>query len=156
MSLVAIGGIGSSEPGTLRNARERPYVLSGNDIRSDVRQRVIDSVLTGSAGAEATHLYEVVTETLYAEKQRLADAEPDPRTSEDREFVSRMRRTLVTGGPLPKLICEIVDHYTREIAGHFDPLVYRLATRVVPAGLSVCCTGSPFNPPKRSTSKIAS
>lgn len=115
MFLVAIGGIGSSEPGTLRNARERPYVLSGNDIRSDVRQRVIDGVLTGSANAEGTHLYDVVTETLYAEKQRLARAGPDPRTSEDREFVSRMRRTLLTGGPLPKLIDGLLFYYRNRL-----------------------------------------
>jgi len=123
-------------------------VLSGDDIRSDVLQRVVDGVLSRSENAQGPHLYEVVTETLYAEKQRLAHADPDPRTSDDREFVWHLRRALLIGEPLPELIYEIVDRYTREIAGHFDPRVYRLATRVVPAGLSALLHGFTIHAPK--------
>jgi glycerol-3-phosphate O-acyltransferase len=150
---VATAWTQSSEPGARRTsargtARRAPYVLSGDDVRSVVLRRVVDGVLTRADSGRGPRLYEIVSETLYAEQQRLAHGEPDPRSSADREFISRVRRALLTGEQHRELVYEIVDRYTREIAGHFDPRVYGLATRVVPAGLSALLHGFTLHHPR--------
>jgi hypothetical protein len=82
-------------------------------------------------------------ETVYAERTRLAHAAPDPRTDADRAFIAWLLRGLFHGDEerLRDFVSAIVDHYVHEIEGHFDSHVYDVATRVVPAGLSLLLSG---------------
>ncbi len=134
----------------MRNGKTRsPYVLSGEDIREEVVRRVVEQWLTRSAATRGPRLDEVVYETLYRELSRVEQNEPDPRTASDRDFLAWLRGRLLSADPdrYPELVHAIVDRYANEIAGHFDPRVYRVATRIVPPALSVLLHGLSLTSP---------
>src|SRR5215471_13039942 len=117
-----------------RKARARPHVLSGEDIGPEVLKTVMQRLLARAERVGERWLEEVAYETLYAEQSRLAHAGPDLPPGLDPEFVARLRRELAQAdaGRFPAIVHEIVDHYVREIGGHFDPRVYRFASRWCP------------------------
>src|SRR5579859_2323491 len=114
-----------------------PSVLSGDQVRNRVLRRVVERVISHRELPRGPRLDEVVYETLYAEQARLDRAEQDPRTEADRAFVASLRRQVARVGEdrYPDLVRAIACRYVDEIAGHFDPFVYRMATRVVPPAL---------------------
>jgi glycerol-3-phosphate O-acyltransferase len=128
----------------------KPRVLSGNRIRDRVLGRVVERVISAAQKPHGPRLDEVVYETLYAEQSRLDGAEEDPRTEADRAFVVWLRREVARAGEerYGELVYAIVARYVDEISGHFNPLVYRMATRVLPPALSVLLHGLSLRSPR--------
>ncbi|MEY4548318.1 MAG: hypothetical protein RL685_4513 [Pseudomonadota bacterium] len=118
-----------------------PHVLS-REVTGDVVERVAARVIE-RAVANASRLEDVVLETIYTERLRLAHTSGDRRSGRDHEFLAVLRRDLVrmreNGGPA--LVRRIVRRYADEVAGDFDPRVYRVATRVLPLALGAIARG---------------
>jgi len=119
-------------------------------IEDEVVAREVDRILgrATSAGLRGDQrpLAEVINDTIYHERRRLQHAKDDDRARSDRAFHARVRHELphATAGRQKALVREIVERYAGEIAGHFDPRVYRFATTVLPYGLSGLMQG--FSP----------
>jgi glycerol-3-phosphate O-acyltransferase len=118
-------------------------VLSGGDVAATVVQRVTARVLAQAEAPLGPRLDQVIAETVHAEQSRLERSERDHRGRADARFTDWLSRQLADRDPAMEraLVHRIVDRYTREISGHFDPSVYALATRVVPAALSALLHG---------------
>lgn len=118
-------------------------ITLGSAIASEAAERVIGRATQRAEGRHAAPLEEVVNETLYHERMRLAHAPPGERAEADRAFLKSVARDLARGGAAaaPELLAAIVRRYATEITGHFDPRVYRAATTVLPMGLSVLFNG---------------
>ncbi len=114
----------------------------GPAVVDRVVRRVVSHASAGHPLGAAHSLDEVVGETLFHERSRLALAN-DSRADADRDFCTRIARELRHAGSpeQPAIVREIVEHYTDEIRGHFDPRVYAVATRVLPFGLSALLNG---------------
>jgi glycerol-3-phosphate O-acyltransferase len=121
----------------------RPRVISGDEIRNQVVGRVTERVSQQAEEPRGPRLDEVVYETIYDEQTRLDRADSDPRSESDRAFVSELRRDVEQAGEVRcgELVRRIVDHYVDEIAGHFDPRVYRVAIHLLPPALSAVLHG---------------
>ncbi|MBK6532522.1 MAG: hypothetical protein IPF99_23905 [Deltaproteobacteria bacterium] len=102
-------------------------------IARKVERILADASVDGGRGLGA-----VINETLYHERRRLQGAPDDERSRADGAFHARVRRDLPHATPARQraLVREIVARYVGEITGHFDPRVYRFATRVLPYALS--------------------
>jgi glycerol-3-phosphate O-acyltransferase len=127
-----------------------PNVVSGDRIGGRVLRRVVERVIARAEQPRGPRLEEVVYETVYAEQTRLDRSDPDPRTEADRAFVQWLRREMARAGEgrHRELVRAIVAKYVDEISGHFDPLVYRVATRVVPPALSLLLHGLALRNPR--------
>jgi glycerol-3-phosphate O-acyltransferase len=70
----------------------------------------------------------------------------------ERRVVARLLAPDARGGSdatrTPDLLIPLVDRYAREIAGRFDPRVYRVATRLVPPALSALLHGLSWRDPR--------
>ena len=123
-----------------------PYVLSAEDVADEVVSGVMDRVLAEAKSEGARRLEEIAHRTLRSEQSRLAEADPTAALPPglDPSFVSRLRLELAQADRdrLAQVVRGIVDHYVREIAGHFDRRVYRVATRVVPPAVSALLHGA--------------
>jgi glycerol-3-phosphate O-acyltransferase len=123
-----------------------PRVLSAEDVADEVVRGVMRHVLVEADVPGARRLEEIVFETLYIEQSRLARAGATGALPPglDRAFVSWLRRELARADRdgFAEIVGAIVGHYVREIAGHFDRRVYRLATRVVPPAVSALLHGA--------------
>lgn len=115
-------------------------------IGDEVIARKVQRVLGGSGEGGGRSLGAVINDSLYHERLRLLRAPDDERTRSDSAFHARLRRELPRASPerQRQLVRELVEHYVREITGHFDPRVYRFATTVLPYGLSGLMQG--FSP----------
>jgi glycerol-3-phosphate O-acyltransferase len=121
-------------------------VLS-REVVGDVAERVVTRVIE-RARASGSRLDEVVLETLYAERLRLARVASDRRSTSDQAYWRILRRELVRGrddgseGHLRR----IVGRYAEEVAGDFDPRVYGVATRVLPRALGIIARAEAHGP----------
>ncbi len=109
------------------------------EIAEQVVARVVGRALAAGDVAHARPIIEVVSDTLYHERLRLRAAEDDEQARADRAFHARVQHELphASRDRQRDMVREIVARYVREIAGHFDPRVYRFATRALPYGLSM-------------------
>ncbi len=128
----------------------RVNVLGGRAIAAEVAERVTASALARAERGDGRRLDELVYETLYCELGRLERADvgaragarkrndEDPRSAGDRAFLTCLRQELAHADELGRreLVRTVVRRYAEEIAGHFDPRVYGIATRIVPPALS--------------------
>jgi glycerol-3-phosphate O-acyltransferase len=123
--------VGAREPGS-----QRATVVQGLALIPEVERRVVTQVLSRCERV-GQRLDEVIYETLYREEQRLARASNAPRAAEDRRFLTWLGREVrhTEASRVPELIHAVVAHYAEEIAGVFDPRVYRFATRLLPPAL---------------------
>ena len=105
--------------------------------------RVVESYLARERGE---HRLEVlINDTLYHEQRRLErENRKDPVVRADLSFYRNVRRTLsrANAGELEGLVAQMAGRFAQEIAGHFDERVYRVATTLVPAGLSLLLSAS--------------
>lgn len=122
-----------------------PSMLHGGEesaVGDEVVGRIVARVLQREAGDRGHAIHEIIGETLFHERSRL-EGTTGPRADADDAFYKRVARSLAGPGAAPgaALVREVVRHYTDEIRGHFDPRVYAVATRVLPAGLNALLNG---------------
>lgn len=115
-------------------------MVAGDAVAQLAAERVLGRVLA-RAHAEGRPLVELVGETLFHERERLARHPHGARTDADRAFVDELARELDAGRD-SALVKSIVVRYAREIEGHFDPRVYAFATRALPFGLTALLNGT--------------
>ena len=105
--------------------------------------RVVESYLARERGE---HRLEVlINDTLYHEQRRLdRENRKDPVVRADVSFYRGVRRALAraNASELEALVSRMASRFANEIAGHFDERVYRVATTLVPAGLSMLLSAS--------------
>jgi glycerol-3-phosphate O-acyltransferase len=122
-------------------------MLSADEVAkvvSEVTGRIIERLDARSRQAGGRSLAEVINETVWWEQDRLSKAEADDEDAlADRQFYAHIRRQLprVSEAEQVRLLERIVHRYASEIAGHFDPKVYKLATKLGPPMLSALLTG---------------
>lgn len=79
-----------------------------------------------------------IFDTLYEERRRL-ETEKDRKTARVASaFYDRIQSEAVRSGPerQRELLRELTRSFCQEVAGHFDPRVYALATRAIPPALN--------------------
>lgn len=106
-------------------------------ILTELESRVCEQVLAlrGTPGVQ-----EVLEESLYRERRRLKDdGGHSPAYEGDQAFWEQIQRSIrhASDRDLRMLLRRSIRHYGEEIAGNFDPRVYKVATRILPSGLSV-------------------
>lgn len=107
-----------------------------DELRPQVLQEVVqrsENELTGLS----TEL--LLGEALYAERLRLKRNRPNVFTKKRAKVDARLWNQIQAGMVRPAaevdrqaLLRQVIEHYADEIGGHFDPQVYRFATRAVP------------------------
>jgi len=117
-----------------------PGMLSAGQVEkvvSEVAGRIIESV--------HARALDLIHETLWWEQDRLSTPEPgaEAEALADKLFYAEIRRQLPR---LPEsehraLLERIVCRYANEIAGNFNPAVYKLAAKLGPPVLSAMLTG---------------
>ncbi len=112
-------------------------------IRSEVVSRVFDRRVAEAALPGGRPLAEVINETLYHERERLRQPKGSNEPDVEKAFYAGIRKELpkANGGAEKELLRRVLDRYAREIAGHFNPLVYGVATRAVPIALTGLLSG---------------
>ena len=119
-------------------------MLSAEEVAtvvSEVTGRILASV---SASMGTRMLAEQISETLWWEQERLAEADPnDEDAIADKAFYAEVRRALprVSETEQLRLLERIVRRYADEISGNFSPTVYKLAVKFGPPMLSTLLTG---------------
>ncbi|HEY3356710.1 MAG TPA: 1-acyl-sn-glycerol-3-phosphate acyltransferase [Polyangia bacterium] len=113
-------------------------------MRATDRERVLEQVVSRVTANELARadgersLERVIYDTWYHERRRL---EAEPRSREVGRVYARWGRLLqelrlASETRQRELLRDIVREFAAEIVGHFDQRVYRIATRVLPVGLS--------------------
>lgn len=77
-------------------------------------------------------------DTIYEERKRLETEKDRERAHDQRRFYERIQTEALRANVQKQraLLKEIVERFAAEVAGHFDPRFYRLASKVVPTGLN--------------------
>ena len=132
-SSILAPGRPQSEP---RPSSEWTARVLSREVVDEVAERVVSRV-TERARDGGARLDEVLLQTLYTERSRLRLAPRDRRAGRDRKRLDALFHDLArtAGGAREAHVRGIVRRYTDEVAGHFDPRVYELATRVLPRAL---------------------
>lgn len=112
-----------------------------------------EDVLAEEAAAEVSRrilapdrggaIEDVLGATLYHERLRLTHASEADRDAVDRSFYGHVAADLLRADDATRarLVHDVVDHYAREVQGHFDWRVYELATRALPVLLTALLHG---------------
>lgn len=105
--------------------------------RSQVIEEVVHRTLEHLAPDK---LEEILTDSLFWERKRLEGRSDPIRDALDEAFWKDVGSQLLTSGvhkeqTVPFLLKKIVNYHADEIAGNFDPRVYKLATAAVPRGV---------------------
>ncbi len=115
---------------------ETPKLLNDEDqerLRVEGVLRVMERV-----GSGAQQIERALFDTLYEERRRLEREKNREKAREQRRFYDAIQAEALRANTQRQrdLLKRIVEFFATEIAGHFDPRFYALATRVVPTGLS--------------------
>ncbi len=100
----------------------------------EVTQRVLERWTPNPVETERA-----LFETIYHERQRLETDRDRKAAARQAAFYDEVYRRALRAGPdeQRRLLQQIIERFAREVLGHFDERVYKLATSVVPAGLSL-------------------
>lgn len=125
--------------------REYQALIEGPLVAEEAVRRVLSRVVARANGREQT-LEEVLYESVYREEHRLS--RPGAHSAADVSFVKSVRHDLARADEdsRQRLLHRLLTHYGHEIAGHFDPRVYRFATSVLPAALAALLHGGRPSP----------
>ena len=107
-------------------------------ILTELESRVCERLADPADGGG--RVQDVLEESLYCERRRLKeDGGRSPAHEGDAAFWDDIQRGLrhASQRDLRMLLRRAIRHYGEEIAGNFDPRVYKVATRLLPPGLSV-------------------
>src|SRR5690349_9061046 len=114
--------------------------------------RVVDAYVGPRELPHDRQLEVLINDTLYHEQRRLErENKRDPAVRSDLAFYRNVRRALgrASSSELHALFLRMATRFADEIAGHFDERVYKVATTLVPAGLSILLrAASPRSLPK--------
>jgi glycerol-3-phosphate O-acyltransferase len=100
----------------------------------EVLQRVLDQYARDAPAVER-----VIFDTIYEERKRLETEPRQGMAHRQAQMYDRIHAEALHADPLRQreLLKQIIGFFADEVAGHFDPRVYRLATRVGPPALSL-------------------
>ena len=110
--------------------QDREFVIS------EVKGRLVDRHRkVASNGGQP--LDTLINDTIYHERKRLDDGRDPKERREGMAFWKGLNRRLSRSHEQgqAKLLEECVDRFVREVAGNFNPYVYRFTTRAIPLGL---------------------
>jgi glycerol-3-phosphate O-acyltransferase len=105
-------------------------------ILGEVQRRVMDRLCTAAAAGGEQSLEYVLNDVCYAELRRLERAR-------DRASRQRLAAWRDLGGRLLEMsdadkraeLGRLVEHYSRDVVGNFNPRVYRFASEILPPAL---------------------
>lgn len=112
-----------------------------NDLRDavvvEVNSRVVAACLRQAGQAGGMPLDVLVNETLYHEKKRLETHRGTPNWASDVSFWDQMKGRLsrANESDLRDMLARIVERFSAEVLGNFQPQVYDVATRAIPKAL---------------------
>jgi glycerol-3-phosphate O-acyltransferase len=123
--------------------------LPGEEEKKEIKQEVISHVISDVFSyikEDDSYLRKILNETIYAEIERWKSERDFPLAQPYLQFFKSLRRKLprLYDNERKYVLKKIISLYMDEIQGHFSPLVYHLATRVVPRALSFLLTS--FSP----------
>lgn len=89
-------------------------------------------------GSNPQQVERALFDTLYDERKRLDTEKNKERAAEQRKFYNRIQSEALRAnvGRQRELLRRIVETFAAEVAGHFDPRIYGLATKVVPTSVN--------------------
>lgn len=117
-------------------------------IQIEIRGRVKRQVLGPEDYPASKPIDEVLAESIYQERIRLKEEEPSRRRKDDLLFWEQISDSLRRSSDAAWLgaLEDVIVHYAREIAGHFDPRVYNAVTRAGAPALGLLLNA--FSPKK--------
>lgn len=118
----------------------RSSVLSSDEDRVASVTETVSRVMEWWRNSHpAQSAEEVLSETLYFERQRLKKDVHAPGKSEDLQFWRQAGRNLQSGSNTQqaRLLEDVVQRYAEEIIGHFNPLLFEGLTKYGAPSLSV-------------------
>ena len=97
---------------------------------------------------KTAHLDNLINETFYFETKRLENSSYNVNFEDDRKWLSRSRKRFRNANEKEKkkLVEEIIERHSKEVAGNFSRWVYQITTKVAPGGLGIILKG--FSPLK--------
>lgn len=100
----------------------------------EVRSRVLEACIAQAKHADGVPLDVLINDTLYHEKKRLESDKSSASRTSDIVFWDQVKRRLGRASELQQrsLLEKIIDRFTQEILGHFEPWVYDMSTAVLP------------------------
>ncbi len=108
-------------------------------IISEVSRRVYKEYLSMARQREDAALEYVLNDAAFKELSRLANEQGPEEEIRSRGWWLRMSKSLSETSEQSRreTLKALIDAYTEDIAGQFNPSVYQLATRALPVGLGV-------------------
>ena len=108
-------------------------------IISEVSRRVYKEYLSMARQREDAALEYVLNDAAFKELSRLANEQGPEEEIRSRGWGLRMSKSLSETSEQSRreTLKALIDAYTEDIAGQFNPSVYQLATRALPVGLGV-------------------
>ncbi len=112
-------------------------------ISAEVVARVFDRVVARAGVSGGRPVAEVINETLYHEMERLRKSKDSPEKRTDLDHYRTIRRELprASAAGQKKLLQAVLERYSGEITGNFNPAVYKVATTLIPMGLTALLNG---------------
>lgn len=110
--------------------------ISPEEIVQELNQRVLHQV-----GKNSRQVDELIQDTFFEEKQRLAKRSHNG--SEEENFYQRAKHQFLKGDAKEhrEILQQLIGRFGQEVAGHFNPYVYQVATKAVPIALNVLLHG---------------
>ncbi|MBU0549979.1 1-acyl-sn-glycerol-3-phosphate acyltransferase [Myxococcota bacterium] len=110
--------------------------------RSEVIGRVFNQISAASEGGGAP-ISEVINETLYHERERLRQRPSYGDLEADGAFYGQISKALPKASETARqdLLRRLLTRYFDEIAGHFNPRIFKATTRAIPVALSGLLNG---------------
>ena len=104
------------------------------NVRSEVTHRLLEHISTSN---DSDGVLNVIEDTLFHERMRLEKRAHSSRKAEQ-QFWSTVSQQILDATPTRQhaLLQSIIDRFLEEIIGHFDPQMYKLATRMAPTAMA--------------------
>lgn len=122
----------------------------------EVRSRVLEACIAQAKHADGVPLDVLINDTLYHEKKRLEMDQTSASRAADIVFWDKVKRRLGRASELQqrRLLEKIIDRFTQEILGHFEPWVYDVSTAVLPRVLPLLLNAT--SPTRLATGRMPS
>jgi len=103
----------------------------------EVRSRVLEACLMQSQLPDGMPLDVLVNDTLYHERKRLEIDRKSPTWAEDLAFWDGIKNRLgrASDHEIKDILKSVLERFTEEIRGNFSPVLYGVATRIMPRAL---------------------